>query len=282
MADSSTPNWTLPPTNISQTPFLQSWAGHYQPFANTMDQIQQSMMISGVFPGEMPDNTALGNTTPRYAFGRQLPGTSPYVGAQTTFMQGKGMPTGVNLGLLGLQNGIGQPPPPSGGPPYGGPQPYSLSGPPYGGGMTGGGNPNPGNPAPPPFPGGAGGPSGSVTPPSGGLLGGGTWTGGYQSPGLISGQANDSVAPPPRGGNVLQGPAPVVSPNAGARQQQLQQQGLSAIQSISDPATRYMMAMAYHISPASIGLSADQINALEQSTMGSVYNKNTGTVQKVY
>ena len=43
-----------------------------------------------------------------------------------------------------------------------------------------------------------------------------------------------------------------------------------------------MMAMAYHIAPASIGLTADQINALEQSTMGSVFNKQTGQVQKVY
>ncbi len=52
--------------------------------------------------------------------------------------------------------------------------------------------------------------------------------------------------------------------------------------SVSDPATRYMMAMAYHIAPASIGLSNEQINALEQSTMGQTYNKKTGQVQRNY
>jgi hypothetical protein len=43
-----------------------------------------------------------------------------------------------------------------------------------------------------------------------------------------------------------------------------------------------MMAMAYHIAPASIGLTNDQINQYEQSTMGSTYNKKTGQVQRNY
>lgn len=289
MADEpTTPQWFLPGRNIAQTPFLQSWNGQAPPFANTMDQIQQSQAISGVFPGQMPDNQFLGNTAARYAFGRTLPGSSPYQGALTTYMQGKGMPTGIPLGLLGLQGGIGQPPPPnSSGPPYpGGSSPGNY--PPPGGG--GGSVPPPGNPAPPPFPGGAGGPptGGGMppgTPPSGGgaggLLGGGTWTGGYQSPGLISGQANDSQAPAPGGGHVRQGGISPVSSGT-SRFAQLQQQGMQALQGITDPAQRYMMAMAYHIAPASIGMSNDQINQFEQSTMGSTYNKGTGQVQRNY
>lgn len=286
MADApATPQWFLPGRTIAQTPFMQSWQGKPPPFANTMDQIQQSLTQSGVYPGQMPDNTFLGNTAARYAFERTLPGASPYAGAMTIYMQGKGMPTGIPLGLLGLQGGIGQPPPPnSSGPPYpGGSSPGNY--PPPGGG----GPPNlppPGGPAPPPFPGGAGGPGaqppgGSPPPPQGGGLLGGSFSNGYQSPGLISGQANDSVAPPPRGGNVRQGGLPPVSSGTG-RFAQLQQQGMQALQGVTDPAQRYMMAMAYHIAPASIGMTNEQINQFEQGTMGSTYNKATGQVQRNY
>jgi hypothetical protein len=74
-----------------------------------------------------------------------------------------------------------------------------------------------------------------------------------------------------------------ITPQQGAmQQQQLQQSGMQALQGVSDPATRYMMAMAYHIAPASIGLTNDQINQYEQSTMGSTYNKKTGQVQRNY
>ena len=171
MADDSIPaaRFSLPAFSISQSPFLQSWNGIPSPFANQQDQIQQSMQISGVYPGQMPDNTFLGNTAARYAFGRTLPGSSPYQGALTSYMQGKGMPTGIPLGILGLQGGIGQPPPPnSSGPPYPGGGTPGTYPPPGGGGF---GAPPPGNPAPPPFPG----PSGGGTPPpsgGGGLLGG--------------------------------------------------------------------------------------------------------------
>src|SRR6185312_17526921 len=183
MADDSIPaaRFSLPAFSISQAPFLQSYGGIPSPFANQQDQIQQAMQISGVYPGQMPDNTFLGNTAARYAFGRTLPGSSPYQGALTSYMQGKGMPTGIPLGLLGLQGGIGQPPPPnSSGPPYPGGGTPGTYPPPGSGGF---GAPPPGGVAPPPFPGGAGGGSmppppggGSAPPPSGGgLLGG--WTG---------------------------------------------------------------------------------------------------------
>lgn len=174
MADDSIPNarFSLPGFNISQTPYLQSWNGQAPQFANMQDQIQQSQAISGVFPGQMPDNAFLGNTAARYAFGRTLPGSSPYQGALTSYMQGRGMPTGVPLGLLGLTGGIGQPPPPSGGPPYpGGSSPGNYP-PPGGGGSN---QPPPGGPAPPPFPGGP--PPGGPPPPGGGLIGGGAHQG---------------------------------------------------------------------------------------------------------
>jgi len=72
MADDSIPaaRFSLPAFSISQSPFLQSWNGIPSPFANQQDQIQQAMQISGVYPGQMPDNTFLGNTAARYAFGR--------------------------------------------------------------------------------------------------------------------------------------------------------------------------------------------------------------------
>jgi len=254
MADNTpvTP-FVMPGTNIYQAPFMQSWNGQAPPFANTMDQIQQSMAISGVYPGQMPDNTFLGNTAARYAFGRTLPGSSPYQGALTSYMQGKGMPTGIPLGLLGLQGGIGQPPPPnSSGPPYpGGGSPGTYP-PPGGGGF---GAPPPGNPAPPPFPG----PSGGGTPPpsGGGLLGG--WTG-----------AN-------HGGQLRSDPQ-----TQAAQFQQLQQTGMQALQGVTDPATRYMIAMAYRIAPATIGLTNQQINQLEESTMGQSYDKKTGQVRSWY
>ena len=262
MADApATPSWLLPAHNIAQQPFLQSWNGQAPPYANTMDQIQQSQAISGVFPGQMPDNTFLGNTAARYAFGRTLPGSSPYQGALTSYMQGKGMPTGVPLGILGLQNGIGIWDPPSGGPPFpGGSSPGNY--PPPGG--SGPPNlPGAGNPAPPPFPGGAGyagGQGAGGSSPGGGLGGGllggnrGAWTANHQN-------------------------APVAS---GQHQAALQTQGMQALQNVTDPATRYMMAMAYRISPASIGLTNEQINQLEQSTMGSTFNKQTGQVQRNY
>lgn len=263
MAD-STPAWFLPPTSIAQQPFLQSWNGQTPPYANTMDQIQQSQAISGVFPGQMPDNPFLGNTAARYAFGRTLPGSSPYQGAMTSYMQGKGMPTGVPLGLLGLQNGIGQPPPPgSSGPPYpGGGSPGTYPPP---GGQGGYGPPPPGGPAPPPFPGGAGGGQGTP-PPSGGLLGGGGFTGGYQAPGLLPGQANDSQAPAPRGGRVIQS---FTDPRATAAQSSTANM---------DPATKYMYAIANRIDPRKLGIDAGQVMALQDATRGSVFNRKTGQV----
>jgi len=57
---------------------------------------------------------------------------------------------------------------------------------------------------------------------------------------------------------------------------------MQALQGVTDPATRYMMGLAYHIQPSALGFTGEQINALEQSTMGSVFNKQTGQVQKVY
>lgn len=247
--------FSLPAFNISQSPFLQSYGGIPSPFANQQDQIQQAMQISGVYPGQMPDNTFLGNTAARYAFGRTLPGSSPYQGALTSYMQGKGMPTGIPLGILGLTGGIGQPPPPnSSGPPYPGGGTPGTYPPPGGGGF---GAPPPGGVAPPPFPGGAG---GTPPPTGGGLLGGG----------LGGGQHS-----------VIQGGYNPVTSTAG-RQQQLQTQGTQLLQGVTDPATRYMMAMAYHIAPASIGLTNEQINQLEQATMGSTYNKATGQVQRNY
>jgi hypothetical protein len=265
MADQTTPDttnqqWFLQQPAISQAPFLQSWNGVQAPFANQQDQIQQALQISGVYPGQMPDNTFLGNTAARYAFGRTLPGSSPYQGALTSYMQGKGMPTGVPLGLLGLQNGIGIWDPPSGSPPFpGGSSPGNYPAP-------GQGNPVPGQPAPP-FPPisdprlpGAGGP----LPPTTGGHGGTLSAGGG---GLLGYGASHAG----------------ITPQQGAmQQQQLQQSGMQALQGVSDPATRYMMAMAYHIAPASIGLTNDQINQYEQSTMGSTYNKKTGQVQRNY
>jgi hypothetical protein len=155
MADQTTPDttnqqWSFHPPTISQAPFLQSWNGIPAPFANQQDQIQQSLQISGVYPGQMPPNAFLGNTPARYAFGRTVPGTSPYVGALLDYMQGSKMPpTGVNMSTLGLQNGTGQVPPPSGPGPYGTPYgPGTFPAP--GQGFLGGGNVSPpGQPAPP-------------------------------------------------------------------------------------------------------------------------------------
>jgi hypothetical protein len=276
MADQTTPDttnqqWFLNPANISQAPFLQSWNGVQAPFANQQDQIQQALQISGVYPGQMPDNTFLGNTAARYAFGRALPGSSPYQGAMTSYMQGKGMPTGVPLGLLGLQGGIGQPPPPnSSGPPYpGGSSPGNYAAP-------GQGNPVPGQPAPPfppisdpslpgarpPGPG-AGGP---LPPTTGGH--GGTLSAGGGGGGLLGYGARHAGWTPQQGA---------------MQQQQLQQTGMQALQGVTDPATRYLMMMAYMIPPQSMGgMTATQINDLEQSTMGSSYNKKTGQVQRNY
>src|SRR6185369_2759347 len=161
MADDSIPaaRFSLPGFSISQAPYLQSWNGIAPPFANTQDQIQQSLALSGVYPGQMPQ-AALGNQIARYAFGRSVPGTSPMVGSQTSFMQNysnPAPPTGVNLGLLGPSGGYSPATSPNPGPPYG--TPYTPGTfPPPGGGSAGA--PPPGQPAPPPFPGGAGGPGG--------------------------------------------------------------------------------------------------------------------------
>src|SRR6185369_9657811 len=160
MADNTpvTP-FVMPGMNIGQPPFLQSWNGTPPPFANTQDQIQRALMMSGGYPGKMPQ-AALGNQIARYAFGRSVPGTSPMVGSQTSFMQNysnPAPPTGVNLGLLGPSGGYSPATSPNPGPPYG--TPYTPGTfPPPGGGSAGA--PPPGQPAPPPFPGGAGGPGG--------------------------------------------------------------------------------------------------------------------------
>lgn len=255
MADDTIPNarFSLPGFNISQAPFLQSYNGVQSPFANMQDQIQQSQQISGVYPGQMPDNTFLGNTAARYAFGRTLPGSSPYQGALTSYMQGKGMPTGIPLGLLGLQGGIGQPPPPnSSGPPYpGGSSPGNYP-PPSGSGPPN--QPPPGGPAPPPFPGGAGGPPGPGGPPPGPSApppSTGTWSNGYQSPGLLGGQMNDSQAPAPGGGHVRQGPVQV-QPGMQAR----------AAGMPTDPSGKVMYSIVNRLPWNATGLSAEQYNQL--------------------
>ncbi len=179
------------------------------------------------------------------------------------------MPTGIPLGLLGLQGGIGQPPPPnSAGPPYpGGSSPGNYPAP-------GQGNPVPGQPAPP-FPpmtdprqaGGTFGPPSTGQPPV--PPGAGQSNRGAFNTGMWNGTGGLA------GGGLLGGRSPQT-------QQQLAATGTQALQGVTDPATRYMMAMAYHIAPASIGLSNEQINALEQSTMGQTYNKKTGQVQRNY
>ena len=242
MADDSIPaaRFSLPAFSISQAPFLQSYNGVPSPFANQQDQIQQSMAISGVYPGQMPFNAFMGNTPPRYAFGRSVPGTSPQVGSLTSMMQNYSNPnpqTGVNLGLLGG--------------PQGGYSPGTYP-PPGGGGF---GAPPPGNPAPPPFPGPSGG--GAPPPSGGGLLGG--WTG-----------AN-------HGGQLRSDPQ-----YQAAQFKQLQQTGMQALQGVTDPAMRYMISMAYGIAPATIGLTNQQINQLEESTMGQSYDKKTGQVRSWY
>jgi hypothetical protein len=285
MADQTTPNtanqqWFLNPPNISQAPFLQSWNGVPAPFANTQDQIQQSLVNSGVYPGQMPYNGAMGNTAARYAFGRSVPGTSPAVGSLTNFMQnysGQNPQTGVNLGLLGNQ--VGSPGAPTPGVNVGNFTPqspgYSPGTYPAPGGYSGNPNvPGPGSPAPP-FPPisdpagpgvgppggpGQGGPLPRTPPGAGqsnrGSFNTGMWNG---TGGLLGGNANRGAAP--------------------QSQQQLAQTGMQALQGVTDPAMRYMIANAYHIAPASVGLTNEQINALQQSTMGSVYNRKTGQVQ---
>ena len=273
MADNTpvTP-FVMPGMNIGQTPFLQSWNGTPPPFANTQDQIQQALMMSGVYPGKMPQ-AALGNQIARYAFGRSVPGTSPMVGSQTSFMQNysnPAPPTGVNLGLLGPSGGYSPATSPNPGPPYG--TPYGPGTfPPPGGGSAG--PPPAGNPAPPPFPGGAGGAFGGAGAPGGQGAGGGSPGNGLGG-GLLGGNRGAWTAN--HAGNAA------AQQTGAAHQQALQQAGMQALQGVSDPATRYMMAMAYRIAPASIGLTNEQINQLEQSTMGSTYNKKTGQVQRNY
>jgi hypothetical protein len=282
MADQTTPDttnqqWFLNPANISQAPFLQSWNGIQAPFANQQDQIQQALQISGVYPGQMPDNTFLGNTAARYAFGRTLPGSSPYQGALTSYMQGKGMPTGVPLGLLGLQNGIGIWDPPSGSPPFpGGSSPGNYPAP-------GQGNPVPGQPAPP-FP--------PISDPSlPGARPPGPGVGGPLPPSPLGGVGSRASYIPPNIAAQLQsgrgawtanhGLLGSIAPQIGAaRVQALHQAGTQALQGVTDPATRYMMDVAYGL--PFTGFSNQQINQYEQSTMGSTYNKKTGQVQRNY